>query len=316
MPDLLNPAPQLRFIFDNLLDGLYFVDKQGKITYWNPTAERISGYKASEVIGKSCRDGILSFIFMEREESCGTDCPLLFGPARKTPLELTASLRHKRGYRVPIRLRCVPLLDEGGNITGAAGIFEYVSSRNDVRLQIERLGEFAYNDSLTKIPNRRYMEDALHEWVHLHFRGKMNFAVVMTDIDFFKKVNDEHGHDVGDLVLQKVAETLRKNLRSADILGRWGGEEFLLLLQEIPSERLYRKLEYLRKAIEEDCWVESNGATVRVTMSFGCSLPREDDTPLTLVARADEFLYKSKREGRNRVSIEDVEPFMDWGANS
>ncbi|MDR2529361.1 MAG: sensor domain-containing diguanylate cyclase [Synergistaceae bacterium] len=312
MADLLNPSPRLRFIFDNLLDGLYFVDKQGKITYWNPTAERISGYKSKEVMGRSCRDGILSFIFVKNEESCIADCPLLREPVRETPLELTASLRHKRGYRVPIRLRCVPLLDENGGVVGAAGIFEYVSTRNDARLQIEKLGEFAYNDSLTKIPNRRYMEDALHEWAHLHFRGKMNFAVVMADIDFFKKVNDEHGHDVGDLVLKKVAETLKKNLRCADIVGRWGGEEFLLLLQDIPSERLRRKLESLRMAIEEDCVVEDGDVTVRVTMSFGCSVPREDDAPLTLVARADELLYKSKREGRNRVSIEEIKPITDW----
>jgi diguanylate cyclase (GGDEF)-like protein len=125
----------------------------------------------------------------------------------------------------------------------------------------------------------------------------------MADIDFFKSVNDKYGHDAGDLVLQNVAKILRKNLRSADIVGRWGGEEFLILLQNIRPDRVWEKLESLRKTIEDGS-VKDNGVEIKVTMSFGGAIPRKDDSVLSLVSRADDFLYKSKREGRNRVSVD------------
>ena len=299
----LIPAFQERIVFDNLLNGIYFVDRNGKITYWNKAAESISGFAADEVLGKSCRDDILVHA-LGNDILCNEHCPLKSVMKSFDPITATVSLRHKDGYRVPVRVRCVPLLDADNQIIGAAEIFERVYVQEDITLKLKELGQFAYIDALTEIPNRRYMEEALQDWLQAHYGRNWPFAVAMGDIDFFKKVNDEHGHDAGDLVLKKIAEVLRKNLRSMDIVGRWGGEEFLLLLQNIPFENLHEKLESLRKAIENS-WVENDGIRIKVTMSFGCTVPCKDDSTLSLVARADELLYKSKREGRNKVSMDE-----------
>jgi diguanylate cyclase (GGDEF)-like protein len=189
-------------------------------------------------------------------------------------------------------------------VVGAAKIFDATFIQEDVSLRLKELGKFAYLDALTSIPNRRYMEEILKDWLEPGNRRNRNFAVSMGDIDFFKNVNDKHGHDTGDLVLKKIASTLRSNLRTSDVVGRWGGEEFLILLQHVSYSQASAKLESLRKAIELSP-VESGGGCLKVTMSFGCSLPRKGDNPSSIVTRADEYLYKSKREGRNRVSIEE-----------
>lgn len=301
MSGLLIPTPQQQVIFDNLLNGVYFVDTQRKITYWNRAAEQISGYKAEDVLGKSCRDDILVHA-MGSEILCNDHCPLIGTMECINPVGATVSLRHRDGYRVPVIVRCVPLLDEGNKIIGAVEVFEPAVVQEDITIRLKELGQIAYVDVLTGIPNRRYMEETLDDWLRA-FRGKdWRFAVAMADIDFFKNVNDEYGHDAGDLVLKAVSNTLRSHLRSMDVVGRWGGEEFLILLQNIRLDKLNEKIETLRAAIENSL-VEEKGNSIRVTMSFGCTVPRIDDTPATLVARADELLYRSKREGRNRSSL-------------
>jgi diguanylate cyclase (GGDEF)-like protein/PAS domain S-box-containing protein len=286
------------------MNGVYFVDTKRDIIYGNMAAERISGFKSEEVLGKSFRDKILADT-SSNGIPCRERCPLTENVNNINPTVVTASLQHKDGYCVPIQICCVPLLDGDNNVIGAAEIFERSDAQEDLNLQLKELKEIAYRDSLTKIPNRRYMEEALDEWLLVHDKKDWPFAVVMGDIDFFKDVNDKYGHDAGDLVLKKVASTLRKHLRTMDVVGRWGGEEFLILMQNIRAKQLGKKLESLRKAIEESM-VEDDGVEIKVTMSFGCTVPRKGDTPLSLVGRADDFLYKSKREGRNRVSLDDM----------
>jgi diguanylate cyclase (GGDEF)-like protein len=272
--------------------------------YANVAAEHMSGFKVEEVLGKSCRDKIIIHTAGNNVLYC-EHCPLL-GEANVSPSVLTASLIHKDGHCVSIQKCCVPLLDTDNSIVGVVTIFERFNAHEDLNLQLKELKEIAYHDALTKIPNRRYMEEALHDWLLMYDKKNWPFAVVMGDIDFFKNVNDSYGHDTGDLVLKKVASTLQRYVRSADIVGRWGGEEFLILMQNIQTKQLSKKLEFLRKAIEESSVKENNGAEIKVTMSFGCTVPLKGDTPLSLVARADDLLYKSKRRGRNRVSVDET----------
>lgn len=297
------PTPQQRIVLDHLMNGVYLIDKKRDIVYGNTAAEHISGFKVEEVVGKSCRDTILIDAASGDALYCD-HCPLLIEGAENINSPIVAlNLRHKDGYCVPVQKCCVPLLDAGNKVIGAMEIFERTDAQEALSLQLKELRQIAYRDSLTEVPNRRYMEEALNDWLSVHHEKNWPFAVVMGDIDFFKDVNDEYGHDAGDLVLKNVASTLQRHLRSMDIVGRWGGEEFLILMQNIRAKQLGKKLESLRKAIEESS-VEDDGVEIRVTMSFGCAVPRKGDTPLSLVNRADDFLYKSKREGRNRVSTD------------
>lgn len=298
------PTPQQQIILNNLMNGVYFIDTERSIVYGNVAAERISGFKLEEILGESCLDKILVSAMSDDLLYC-EHCPLIDNADNLNPPTLAASLRHKSGYCVAIQKCCVPFLDENNKIIGAVEIFERTDVQEALNLQLKELKRIAYRDSLTEAPNRRYMEEALNEWLLVHDKKDWSFAVAMGDIDFFKNVNDKYGHDAGDLVLKKVASTLQRHLRSVDIVGRWGGEEFLILMQNIREKELRKKLESLRKAIEESS-VESEGVEIKVTMSFGCTVPHKGDTSLSLVGRADDLLYKSKREGRNRVSVSDA----------
>jgi diguanylate cyclase (GGDEF)-like protein/PAS domain S-box-containing protein len=276
MSNALNPTLKQRLFFDSLMNGIYFVDRKRNITYWNPAAEQISGWRADEVIGKSCKDDILVHS-LGGHELCSKHCPLLAAIEQGKNHELvtySVYLQHKDGYRVPVRVRCVPILDEEEKVVGATEIFEYAYVKEELQHEIKKMGQVAYSDALTNIPNRLHLENALNEWLCAYYDDKPRLAVVMADIDFFKNVNDEYGHNMGDLVLKNVASTLQQNLRTLDIVGRWGGEEFMILLQNIKSEQLDKRLESLRASIENS-QVEGGGKTVKVTMSFGCAIPRD-----------------------------------------
>ena len=127
-------------------------------------------------------------------------------------------------------------------------------------------------------------------------------GAVFIDIDHFKRVNDSHGHDAGDAVLKTVARTLLESSRGFDILGRWGGEEFLGLIQNVDEDRLGAVSERLRALVAASS-VRHDDAEIRVTVSIGATLARNDDTPEELVKRADSLMYESKRTGRDRVTL-------------
>ena len=123
------------------------------------------------------------------------------------------------------------------------------------------------------------------------------------DIDRFKTVNDRYGHATGDQVLAMVARTLQSNLRSWDAVGRWGGEEFLVLCRNVDAPTLREVAERLRLLVESSHCRGEDGGDVQVTVSAGGTMTGFEDTPELLVARADALMYRSKQDGRNRISF-------------
>jgi len=131
------------------------------------------------------------------------------------------------------------------------------------------------------------------------------FGILFMDIDHFKKVNDLHGHDIGDKVLIMVSNTFMKNVRASDIVGRWGGEEFLAIIPNITEEQLHFTANKLRVLVEQSGF-SLYSDIVQVTVSIGATLAQPKDTTETLLERADKLLYYSKANGRNRVSIKQL----------
>ena len=127
--------------------------------------------------------------------------------------------------------------------------------------------------------------------------------MILCDVDFFKSFNDRYGHDTGDRVLRMVARTLAHNCRPYDVAGRWGGEEFLIIAGQTPDQELRRLAERLRALVEQS-QLTLEAQSVGVTISIGATPARPDDDPNRLLKRADELLYRSKAEGRNRVTFE------------
>jgi diguanylate cyclase (GGDEF)-like protein/PAS domain S-box-containing protein len=289
-------------VIDNLSDGVYFVDRSRVITYWNKGAERITGYKSNEVLGRSCRDNLLSHVTAEGVQLRGVRCPVEACMEQGVPQEAEVFLHHADGHRVPVLIRAAPFHDEEGKIIGAVETFSSDLGDVAVRQQLRELRQQTRTDSVTGISNRAHLDGRLRALV-AEFAGKSDAGVIFLDIDHFKQFNDAHGHDTGDRVLRMVAATLKSSLRGTDAIGRWGGEEFLGILYDVSSiESLRKTCEKLRTLVELSS-LDLDGRGLSVTISVGGTLLQPDDTPESIVHRADELMYRSKQEGRNRTTV-------------
>ena len=294
---------EYKHILDNLCVGIYFLDRDRKITYWNKGAETITGYSAAEVIGRGCSDNILVHIDQQGTQLCRELCP-----AAKTLIdgqrhEAEVFLRHKQGYRLPVRTCIDPIVNSDGIIIGAVELFTDISSNMALREQVHELEKMALFDGMTEIGNRRYAQMNLHARFNERKRYGWDFGLMFIDIDRFKLFNDSHGHDVGDRVLKMVAKTLSSNIRSFDVACRWGGDEFVVILVHIDPEGLFSTAEKLRTLVGQSAFFENN-EQIHVTVSIGATLVHDNDTTATLMQRADSLMYRSKKTGCNKVSID------------
>jgi len=166
----------------------------------------------------------------------------------------------------------------------------------------------AVTDSLTGLPNRRHFFEAASSEFARAKRYNKTFSIIMMDIDHFKKINDEYGHHAGDIVIQTVAQHLQKAMRGADILGRYGGEEFVALLPETTAREAHAVAERIRGGIQVS-GVQTSAISIKVTASFGVScFDSSIDRFLDIkevIDRADKALYEAKHSGRNRVAVAD-----------
>jgi len=291
-----------REILDGLPDGVYFVDADGKITYWSKGAEKITGYARDEVLGKSCADNILIHIDSAGNSLCGGMCPIKQCMLNAEQTRAEVYLHHKDGHRVPVHVRVNPISNAQGMTIGAVEVFQDASAHMATMDMVRELREVAFLDALTGIPNRRFMEAQLQMRLDELKRYGWKFAIMIADIDNLKYINDNYGHAAGDAALKMVAGTLASNSRSFDIVGRWGGDEFLAILQNISGRRLRAVGEKYRILVEKSrLFIKS--AQIGTTISIGLTVANETDTHETLFKRADELSYRSKSRGRNCVSI-------------
>jgi diguanylate cyclase (GGDEF)-like protein len=166
----------------------------------------------------------------------------------------------------------------------------------------DELKEAAFQDPLTGVGNRRFIEMKLVSSLAEFKQHGLALALLFLDVDDFKKVNDTFGHEIGDRVLQMVANTLRHNIRSFDWLGRWGGEEFVIVLLNVDEDQVESIANKLRALVASSNLPAEQG-DMQVTVSVGATLIRPDDTLETLVQRADNLMYQSKKSGKNRVTF-------------
>ena len=302
----MEPAIQ-SYDFLNLLmhiqEGVYFVDAERRITFWNNAAAAITGFSADDVVGSSCADGILMHVDAAGNDLCRGQCPLAATMSDGKAREAEVYLHHKEGYRIPVLIRATLLRDGAGNPAGAAEIFSDNRPYHSMRLRMQELEQLAMIDELTQIPNRRAIEDALTRMLSEQERTRMHVGICMLDIDHFKRINDTHGHGAGDAVLRVIATTLHNALRSCDWIGRWGGEEFMVLLRNVDARLLTTVSERLRMLTAKSrTHVPSD--RIQATVSIGATLTRPDDMAEDAVARADALLYQSKNAGRNRVTTD------------
>jgi diguanylate cyclase (GGDEF)-like protein/PAS domain S-box-containing protein len=290
-------------LVDNLHDGVYFVDRERIITYWNKGAERITGYKSEMVIGRSCRDNILNHVNTEGLQLCQDHCPLANCMEDGRPREADVFLHHADGHRVPVLVRTAPLMDSEGNITGSVQTFTRDSGVMSVHQELRELRHSVVTDKLTGIGNRRYLDSRLRSAIlELTYEKDLSTGLLMMDIDHLKQVNDTHGHEIGDRVLRMVAATLQNNLRKSDVLGRWGGDEFLVIVYGLVSTEWMMAIAETLRMLVESSRLDFEAESLRVTISMGVTLLMSEETPESAFRRVDDLMYQSKKTGRNKVS--------------
>jgi two-component system, cell cycle response regulator len=170
--------------------------------------------------------------------------------------------------------------------------------RDNVQMSIE----MAITDPLTGLYNRRYMESHLNSLLEQAVSRKKPLTVLVLDIDYFKAINDTHGHDAGDDVLREFSFRIKKSIRGIDLACRYGGEEFVVVMPETDLTVATMVAERLRRRIATEPFPVQDGArTIEVTISVGISALGRNDTAATILKRADAALYRAKRDGRNRV---------------
>jgi diguanylate cyclase (GGDEF)-like protein/PAS domain S-box-containing protein len=295
--------PDPKTILDNINDGIYFVDPERRITYWNKGAERITGYPADKVISHFCHDNILNHVSENGIQLCHNGCPLKATIADGMSRQAEVYLHHADGHRVPVLIRTSPLYGSDGVIIGGIEIFSDNTLLLKARRRANDLERTVLLDPLTGVGNRLHFELKLQSALSELKQYRLSAGLLFIDIDRFKDVNDRSGHDIGDQVLKMVAHTLERNVRNDDTLARWGGDEFVVLLVGVDQHGLTGTAEKLRSLVENS-HLKLEGKEITVTVSIGATLACSEDTSETLIHRADHNMYQGKSHGRNTISTD------------
>lgn len=292
-----------RTILEQMEDGVYFVDRDRRITYWNPGAERITGYSAQEVMHHCCSEGILRHVSESGRELCLVGCPLSAVMRDGKARQAQVYLHHKQGHRIPVTIKASAVRNAEGEIIGSVELFHRRMTTRFAQITDRERREDAYLDPLTDLGNRRFGEAHIAPVVEAVAAGTTTLGIVFIDVDRFKQINDTHGHRRGDAVLRMVGQSLANGLRATDWPIRWGGEEFLAVMPGISAEGLATAAERLRMLVEHS-WLTIDGQQVRVTISAGAIMVRPGESLEAALDRADRLMYTSKRSGRNLVTGE------------
>jgi diguanylate cyclase (GGDEF)-like protein/PAS domain S-box-containing protein len=283
-------------ILDNISSGVYFVDRDRVITYWNKGAERLSGFTALEVVGSKC-SSFLNHIDEKGNVLCGDNCPLLGTINDGNHRQAEVLMMNKMGQRVPVLVQAMPM-QENGEILGAVEIFQDISPLKLAEARIRELSDVAFIDPLTQVYNRAGLDKIMQTWFHDFLLFNYSFSVIFIDVDQFKQVNDQYGHLIGDQILASIGSRLKQELRQVDIVGRWGGDEFVVLLNDVSSQTIQNVIQKIRDILNSQPYQTSIGELL-VTCSSGGVIPNTSDTLETLMMRADQLMYTEKQTKSN-----------------
>ncbi len=277
-----------------LHDGVYMVDMERRIMFWNQSAEAMTGYTAEEVMGRFCGDGLLQHVDMNGNPLCGNGCPLLATIEDGNPRQADVFFKHKNGHRVPVRVTADCVHDGNGKLIGAVETFIDITPHLQDRKKIKELSEKANRDTLTGLYNRTaldmFLQDAFSHWESY----QESFGVLFIDMDDLKQINDQLGHFMGDMAILAVANTLKSCFRDDDIIARWGGDEFLIILRNV-NQPLLEQLEQKADAIIRQTQLPGCHDWDMLSASVGGAIIQPGDTLKTLVGRADTLMYERKK---------------------
>lgn len=311
-------------LFSQMLDAVIFIDRQGKILFWNPAAERITGLTSASVLERRITPSLV-----ELQDEAGTleipdnECPFQRAMSLGETQYSRYSLRGRTQSRHVIDLQVAPVIGNSGEALGATIVLHDSSNTSSLEERVESLYSRAAQDPLTRVANRAEFDRVHAEFVDHHLQEKTPCSLIICDIDFFKKINDDFGHQAGDEALIAFAALLKRYHRVGDLVARYGGEEFVLLCAGCDNKTATERAEEIRHALQSTPLEALNNKCL--TASFGVTEVQQGDSPELMLRRADRALMMAKENGRNRViqlgagMDEDFEPepkkaggFFDW----
>lgn len=263
------------------------------IVYVNKAFSRLTGFSAEEVRGKT------PSILQGEGTDAATRERIRAALARGTPIQETILNYHKHGGQYWLDMNIVPLYSPNGELSYFAAVERDVTALKERELT---LVDQAEKDSLTGLLNRRGFTQLSTQLVVKALDESSELSLGMLDIDFFKKINDTHGHDVGDAALRHFAGLIQSNFRASDVVGRVGGEEFVVLLTGVDAVNCQRVLDQFREKVSTSALTLDSGASLTMTVSIGMTALKPTDRDVSeLLKRSDLALYEAKRSGRNRL---------------
>jgi diguanylate cyclase (GGDEF)-like protein/PAS domain S-box-containing protein len=289
-------------LLNNIQDGVYFVDQDCKIFFWNKGAEQITGFDLSEVHGRKCSDNIISPVDESGKNLCDEDCPAKKALSDGQTHSLDAYLQHKEGYRLPVSIQAFPILGEDGEILAAVETFNDISPKFILPQRKKELERMQLLDPLTEVGNRRFLEIHILSRLEEIIKYQIPFGLLYVDVDNLKEVNDTYGKPTGDQILRTVAQTISNNIRFFDILGRWDSDEFLVVVLNVDEGKLDFVGNKIRLLVEKS-QITLDEKLLSVTISLGATLAFRVDSLDVLVSRAESLMKHSKWLGRNKVSM-------------
>lgn len=320
---LTQSEAKYRFLAENAGDIVWQLDDQMRFTYVSPSSEHIRGYTEEDLLGQQVfslytPEGlqIVRRAMAERDERCRRGEQVI-------SICFESPQQRKDGSVIWTETTSTRIVDEQGQLIGYVGITRDVDERRrarealeaanrELRLRLEenaslqdRLMEMAIRDALTGAYNRHFLDEALPAEFTKALRASKPLSVVLLDVDHFKQINDSLGHHAGDQVLRELAGILLGSARHSDVICRWGGEEFLVVLPGMTLAQACQRAEKWRQDLAAHIFNEQ-AVALCVTASFGCaSINAPTDSVNALLQRADSALYQSKNGGRNCVTPAD-----------
>lgn len=300
------PGRLLDSIFESILDPLCILDASFTMIRANSAYARLKDRDVSVLLGARCFE-----VLHGRAKPCGgciVDATLRSSHPSVTEKKVALS----DGQEAWLEISTHPIIGKRGAVTHVIEYMRDISERKRAELEkkllIDKLEQLSRTDGLTGLLNRRALMERLENEIRRTQRYNRTLSLILCDIDQFKEVNDLYGHSVGDAVLRSTASTLSDSLRKADVIGRYGGDEFMIILPETSVHHAAGLGRKLCRAFSTARLTADNGDPVRITLSFGvASFWGAEGTVEHIIKMADDALYSSKRQGRNRVSIKAIQ---------
>jgi len=298
---LFDDPDTYRTILENLQVGICLIDREQKILFWNDGAERIAGYLRQNVVGSLHRADILA---TEDEESQASPVAAAISAVLRDGklTSVEASVRHKDGHRIPVRLRAFPIRNRQGAIIGAAESFDEAVTVSEWERRQSKLERYGCLDRTSGVLNQGFIETQLRECIETFTAHLLPFSVVCAQVDNLDRFKATYGSGVAAAILRGVAQTLEASLRPTDFVGRYSESEFVAILTECTGAEVDSVARRLKKmvAFSKIKWW---GDELSVSASFGAATVRSNDTVQSILDRALKSANQSMMAGGNCVTV-------------